>query len=87
LHDPYGYLSIQDILFRYIKSHYFVSDDVAEDMLSEFYLKFWRVVEKYNEAFKFESYIRIVFKSVIKDYFRDNQHQYTVDEVYMEMKE
>lgn len=86
--EAYGifYTKTVDILFRYIKSHYFVSDEIAEDMMSEFYLKFWRVVEKYNDEFKFESYIWIVFKSVIKDYFRDNQHQYTANEMHMEME-
>ena len=81
------YTKTVDVLFRYVKSHYFVDDEVVEDMLSEFYLKFWRVVEKYDNNFKFESYIRVVFKNVIKDYFRKNRYQYTIESKKLVLEE
>ena len=70
------YTKTVDILFRYVKAHYFVSNEIAEDILSDFYFKFRRVVDKYDKQYKFETYIWVVFKSVIKDFFKKNQHQY-----------
>ena len=80
------YTKTVDTLFRYLQAHYFLDNQSIEDILSEFYLKFWRVIHKYDKQFKFESYVRVVFKNVIKDYFRKHQHQYNVshEEVFLQ---
>lgn len=76
-----------NIFFRYVKSHYFIRDEEVEDILGDFYFKFWRVVSNYNDEFKFETYLWVVFKSVINDHFRKNKHQYMVWEEVLEWKE
>lgn len=79
------YMRTVDILYRYVKSHYFLSDTQTEDVVSDFYVKFWQVVEKYDDQRKFETYVWTVFKNVVKDSFKKAKQQFIViDETYEE---
>ena len=79
------YLKTVDVFYRYVQSHYFVSPPEIEDMLSEFYVKFWRVVDRYDDTWKFETYLWTVFKNSLKDYFRkQKKHTSLSVEEYIE---
>ncbi|USN54267.1 MAG: sigma-70 family RNA polymerase sigma factor [Candidatus Peribacteria bacterium] len=58
------------VFYRYLSAHYFLTRPEMDDLLSEFYLKFWQVAAKYDDHFKFESFVRTVFKNLVKDYFK-----------------
>lgn len=73
------YLQTVDHFFRYLKSTYTLSDQVIQDLLSSFYLKFRDVVTKYNTKYSFENYVWTVFKNLVKDYFKKEQELYFGD--------
>lgn len=75
------YLRTVDILFRYAHSRYFLTKAETEDLLSEFYLKFWRVIVKYDDKYKFETFVRTVFKNMLKDYFKKSKQYHMSEEI------
>lgn len=60
------------MFFRYIKANYFISKPDAEDIISDFYVKFWEGVKSYKEDHSFTAYFRTIFKNTIKDFFKKN---------------
>ena len=42
-----------DDFFRYISGHYTLSEEEASDIVSDFYLKIWENLEKYDEKYEF----------------------------------
>jgi RNA polymerase sigma-70 factor (ECF subfamily) len=66
------YLETVDMFFRYINANYFISKQDAEDIISDFYVKFWEWVKSYKEDQSFNAYFRTIFKNTIKDYFKKN---------------
>lgn len=77
------YLETVDVFYRFLQSHYFLSSQEIEDLLSDFYLKFWRVGKQYNPEYKFESFVWTVFKNLVKDYFKRSKEHF-VDEQVMQ---
>lgn len=71
-HEAYNdfYLQTVDMFYRFVISRYILSTQEIEDIVSDFYMKFWRVVEKYDETYAFETYMWTVFRNWIKDYFK-----------------
>lgn len=67
------YLQTVDMFFRYINANYFVSKADAEDIISDFYVKFWEAVKSFKEGQSFSAYFWIIFKNTLKDYFKKNQ--------------
>ncbi len=75
------YQQTVDVLFRYAHSRYFLSKAETEDLLSDFYLKFWQVIHKYDEKFKFETFVRTVYKNMLKDYFKKTKQLHLSEEI------
>lgn len=66
------YLETVDMLFRYIQANYFLSTDDAQDIISDFYVKFWESVKNFREDESFSGYFWIIFKNLVKDHFKKN---------------
>lgn len=66
------YLETVDMFFRYINANYFINKQDAEDIISDFYVKFWEWVKSYKEDQSFTAYFRTIFKNTIKDFFKKN---------------
>ena len=80
-HDAYNtfYLETVDMFYRYVASRYVLSSAAIEDIVSAFYVKFWRVVERYDDAYAFETYMWTVFRNMLKDYFKKQRLQILPD--------
>lgn len=66
------YLQTVDMFFRYINANYFVGKQDAEDIISDFYVKFREGVKSYKEDWSFTAYFRTIFKNTLKDFFKKN---------------
>jgi len=64
------YLKSVDIFFRYIKTHYFVSDQDCHDVISTFYVKYREAVKNFDIEQSFHAYVWTIFKNTLKDYFK-----------------
>ncbi len=64
------YLQTVDMFFRYINANYFIAKADAEDIVSDFYVKFWKWVKSYKEDWSFTAYFWTIFKNTIKDFFK-----------------
>ena len=79
------YLQTVDMFFRYINANYFISKQNAEDIISDFYVKFREGIKSYKEDGCFNAYFRTIFKNTLKDFFKKNSDtpftdlQYTDD--------
>ncbi len=62
-----------DNFFRYISGHYMLSEEEASDIISDFYLKIWENLEKYDEKYEFWQFVRWIFKNNCKDYFKKSK--------------
>lgn len=62
------YHKTSDHFFRYIVTHYSVSDADAQDILSDVYLKIWNGVSSYDKTYTFSQYVRSILKNHCKDY-------------------
>jgi len=58
------------MFFRYINAHYSLSKEDAEDVISDFYIKFWEAITHYDETLSFTGYFWTIFKNVLKDRFK-----------------
>lgn len=58
------------MFFRYIQSNFFLSKEATEDIVSDFYVKRWTVVKKYNANQSFSAFVWTVFKNLVKDSFK-----------------
>lgn len=66
------YLKTVDVFFRYIETNYYIEYQDAQDLISDFYVKFREGVKKYDENQSFSGYFRTIFKNTIKDHFKKN---------------
>jgi len=65
------YVKTVDIFFRYAKSHSSLSSKEIEDVLSDFYIKLRRVLDRYSpEKWHFQWFVRTTFKNTFKDSFK-----------------
>ena len=64
------YLQTVDTFFRYINANYFLPKQDAEDIIADFYVKWWEAVKTYDEKLSFTAYYRTIFKNIIKDHFK-----------------
>lgn len=62
-----------DDFFRYVVSHYNLSDSEVHDILSDVYLKIWQHIEKYDKKYTFWQFVRTVLKNQCKDYFKKSK--------------
>lgn len=66
------YLQTVDMFFRYINTNYFINKQDTEDIISDFYVKFWEGIKVYKEDQSFTGYFWTIFKNTIKDFFKKN---------------
>lgn len=59
-----------DVFFRYIMTHYSLSEQECYDILSDVYLKIRQNIDKYDEKYTFWQYVRTILKNHCKDYFK-----------------
>ena len=64
------YLKTVDIFFRYIQWNFYLSKAASEDIISDFYVKWWSVVKKYDFKQSFSAFMWTVFKNLLKDKFK-----------------
>lgn len=67
------YSQTVDQLYRYVTWRYSLPKQEIQDLLSEFYLKLWRVIDKYDDSYKFESFFWAVFRNMLKDHFKKHK--------------
>ncbi|MDD3262649.1 MAG: sigma-70 family RNA polymerase sigma factor [Candidatus Absconditabacteria bacterium] len=67
------YLKTVDMFSRYIEANYFITHQDAQDIISDFYVKFREGAKKYDEKQSFSGYFWTIFKNLLKDYFKKNQ--------------
>lgn len=58
------------MFFRYINANYSIAKQDAEDIISDFYVKFWEWAKSYKEDQSFTWYFWTIFKNTIKDFFK-----------------
>ncbi|MFA5748166.1 MAG: sigma-70 family RNA polymerase sigma factor [Candidatus Absconditabacterales bacterium] len=66
------YLKTVDMFFRYIGANYFIQKADAEDIISDFYVKFREACKNFDETGSFTAYFWTIFKNTIKDFFKKN---------------
>ena len=66
------YLETVDMFFRYITTNYSIAKQDAEDIISDFYVKFRWAISWYKEDQSFSAYFRTILKNTIKDFFKKN---------------
>lgn len=66
------YLKTVDMFFRYINTNFFISKQDSEDIISDFYVKFWEAVKFFDQENSFSAYFWTIFKNTLKDYFKKN---------------
>jgi DNA-directed RNA polymerase specialized sigma24 family protein len=47
------YLKTVDMFFRYIEANYFIEHQEAQDLISDFYVKFREAIKKYDDKKSF----------------------------------
>ena len=67
------YLQTVDVFFRYLKSNFFLSQEDSEDIIADFYVKFWSAVTKYDINQSFSAYVWAIFKNTVKDFFKKHK--------------
>lgn len=67
------YLQTVDVFFRYLKSNFFISQEDSEDIIADFYVKFWTAVIKYDIKQSFSAYVWAIFKNTVKDFFKKHK--------------
>jgi len=66
------YTSTVDYFFRYLQANYYIGEEDCHDIIADFYVKRRNAATKYDGRSKFSYYVWVVFKNVIKDYFKKN---------------
>ncbi len=66
------YLQTVDMFFRYINANYFLSKEDAEDVISDFYVKFREAIKHFDDTLSFTGYFWTIFKNTLKDFFKKN---------------
>ncbi len=64
------YEQTMDQFFRYIVTHYSLSVEETQDILSDVYLKIWNNIDKYDTKYQFWQFVWTVLKNHCKDYFK-----------------
>jgi len=60
------------LIFNYILS--FVKDaDIAEDLTQEVFVKVWKKIKKFDNKYKFKSWLYIIAKNTCLDYLKKNR--------------
>ena len=75
------YQQTADQVYRYIAWRYSLSKADIQDLVGDFYMKLWRVLDRYDSSYKFESFFWTVLKNMLKDYFKKKKEEFNSDTV------
>ncbi len=64
------YEQTADVFFRYLMTHYRLSDAECHDILSDVYLKIWDSLDRYDVEYTFWQFVWTILKNHCKDYFK-----------------
>ncbi|MCF7835492.1 sigma-70 family RNA polymerase sigma factor [Candidatus Gracilibacteria bacterium] len=64
------YIKTVDVFFRYINSNYFFPKGDSEDIISNFYVKMWEAIKKYDNKISLNAYVWTILKNTIKDHLK-----------------
>lgn len=64
------YQATVDDFFRYLISHYTLTDTEAQDIISDVYLKIREWLDKYDSKYLFWQFVRTILKNHSKDFFK-----------------
>lgn len=64
------YNDFVDMFYRYIKSHYTLSEQDIQDILSDIFVKIWQTLPRINDHTSLSWFLRTIAKNHIKDYFK-----------------
>lgn len=70
------YEQTADQLYRFVAWRYSLRKPEINDIIGDFYLKLRRVIDKYDDSYKFESFFRTVFRNMLKDYFKKSSEKH-----------
>ncbi len=73
------YLQTVDIFSRYLRSHYQLSHDEYDDIISDFYVKMWQSLSSYKSGGSFDSYVWTILRNHTHDYIRKHHDIYFTD--------
>ncbi len=75
------YKQTVDQLYRYVAWRYSLPKQEILDLVSDFYVKLRRVLDKYDVSYKFESFFWTVFKNMLKDHFKKKKEVHNTEKV------
>jgi len=75
------YKQTVDQLYRYVAWRYSLPKAEILDLISDYYIKLRRVMDKYDSSYKFESFFWTVFKNMLKDHFKKKKEEHNSDKV------
>lgn len=70
--------------YRYLKANYYLTDAEKDDLLSDFYLKCRTNIEKYDPSYNLETFIRTMFRNLLKDYFKKSKEVHPDEDFLVE---
>ena len=86
--DPHAFAQFYEMtvqtFYRYLTSHYYLTRPQRDDLLSDYYLKLRQVVDKYDPTYKFSTFVWVVFKNLVKDYFKKTKEGILDEDEYAE---
>jgi RNA polymerase sigma-70 factor (ECF subfamily) len=59
-----------DYFWKFLQSRYYIDDATKDDLIHEYYIKVWRVVDQYDPTYSFETRYWTIFRNLIKDHFK-----------------
>lgn len=78
------YLHTIDMFYRFAKSHYQMSEDDIQQLLSELYIKIWQNLPSYDPHYKFETRCWTLYRNLLKDWFKKLKEYHFADLNYQD---
>ncbi len=74
------YSQTVDTFAGFVQSRYYLNEQDLQDVLSDFYVKLWRVLSRFKgKPDQFAWYVWTIFKNHLKDYFKKQREQHFTD--------
>lgn len=85
--DQEGLREIYDAYISYIFSivyNVLQNKENAEDVTSEFFLKIWRIADRYQAGNGHRTWLATIARNMAIDYLRKNKHEVATEEIFEE---
>lgn len=66
-------------MFRYVYNYFSFSQDIAEDVIQDIFVKVWQKLDKYDENYSFNSWIYRIAHNYCIDYIKQQKNTYQLD--------